>query len=193
MTQKHLRETQGDWRSPRFSMKRSRRLRNGLPADQPQTLAAKNNRLILKALKATSPLQYSDLTRKIYPRLIDPIFSKLGGPFGQFAPALNALLRRGCWVFDLFKRPCSELRCPYGLQSRVRAIYWGGRFQPFPRQRFGGLSLRGLLSSPLAVVRKRPKLTRNHAVSYSQSRAVQHPRCFQIFLAQHADRPPSSK
>jgi hypothetical protein len=108
-------------------MKRSRRLRDEPPTYQPQTLAAKNNRLIFKALKATSPLLYPDLTRKIYPRLIDPIFSKLRGPFGQFAPALNALSRRGCWVFDIFKRPFSKLRCPRGLHSRVRARYWGGR------------------------------------------------------------------
>jgi hypothetical protein len=52
-------------------------------------------------------------------RLIDPIFSKLGRPFGQFALALSALLRRGCSVFNLFKRPFSEPHCSCGLQSRA--------------------------------------------------------------------------
>ena len=52
-------------------------------------------------------------------RLIDPIFSKLGRPFGQFALAMSALLRRNCWVFNLFKRPFSEPHCTGGLQSRT--------------------------------------------------------------------------
>jgi hypothetical protein len=89
---------------------------------------------------------------KIYPRLIDPIFSELGGPFGQFAPALNALLRRGCWVFNLLKRPYGEPRRPCGLQSPVRARYRGDQFRPLPRQRFDSISLRGPLSPSLAVV-----------------------------------------
>jgi hypothetical protein len=46
-------------------MKRSRRFRNAPLAYQPQLLAAKNNRLIFKALKAASPLPYPDLTWKI--------------------------------------------------------------------------------------------------------------------------------
>ena len=33
-----------------------------------------------------------NLTRKYIPRLIDPIFSKLGRPFGQFVLALSAVL-----------------------------------------------------------------------------------------------------
>src|SRR5262249_8663147 len=119
-------------------------------------------------------------------RLIDPIFSKLGRPFGQFALAVSTLLRRNCWVFNLFKRPFSEPHCTGGLQSRTRARFREGRVQPLQRRCIGGISLRGFLSSPLAVLRQRPKLTRKHAVSHFQGDVLQRSRYFQIFLAQHA-------
>ena len=50
-------------------------------------------------------------------------------------------------------------------------------------QCLGRINMRSFLGSPLVVVRKGLKLTRNRSVAHSSSRAQQSLGCFQIFLA----------
>jgi hypothetical protein len=51
-------------------------------------------------------------------QLIDPIFSKLARPFGQFELALSALLQRGCWS-SIFSSVLSASRAARAACNRA--------------------------------------------------------------------------
>jgi hypothetical protein len=72
--------------------------------------------------------------------------------------------------------------------------YFSGLSSPRAADRANAfrISVRGFLSSPLVVLSKRPKLTRNSSVGHGFGSTEQGPRDVQIFFAQHiASRSPA--